>query len=171
VVSRVHAARGEWGEALREAKASLEEVRDSGILQAEVGALCCIARAHLGALEFEPALEHGREATRLASERDSLLEIEGLLLTARALRALQGPGAVGEVEDLLVRVAERIDESGAKYYRAELHLEAAETARLQGDAEVAEREFARASKAFAERGASVLADRAADQSSGPRSTR
>ena len=106
--------------------------------------------------------------TELGDCVDSLQKasgIEGLLLTARALRALQGRDAADEVEDLLVQAAEKIDETGAQYFRAELHLEAAEIARLRGDEGVAEREFARASEAYAERGASAPADRAAAQSS------
>ncbi|MCH7599782.1 MAG: AAA family ATPase [Myxococcales bacterium] len=99
-VSRVHSARGEWNEALRAGIASLEDVRESGILGAEIGALCCIALAHLGGDSADRALDVAQEAVRLAPARDTLHEIEGLLLTARALRVLRGKGVVGEIEDL-----------------------------------------------------------------------
>jgi adenylate cyclase len=159
-VSRVHTARGEWDEALSAGTASLEAVRESGILHAEIGALCCIALAHLGADDPGQAVEVAGEAVKLAPDRDALHEIEGLLLIARAQRALRGQDAVDEVEDLLVRAAELIEVTGALFFQADLHLEAAEIAGLRGDREIAAREFERASRAFAERGASIQTDRA-----------
>ena len=160
-LSRAHAARGEWDKALRAGTDSLEDVRESGILHAEIGALCCIALAHLGGGDATQALDVAREAVRLAPDRDTLHEIEGLLLTARALRELRGKEVVGELEDLLVRVVELIDETGAIYFQPDLHLEAAEIAALRGDREIAVREFGRASAAYAERGALIQADLAA----------
>ncbi len=88
-------------------------------------------------------------------------EIEGQLLVARGLRRLHGVAAVGEVEDALVRASELIDETGAQSFRGDLHREAAETAILRGEVEVARREFEKAESAFEERGAEVHARDAA----------
>lgn len=156
-VSRVHSARGEWASALSSAEQSLAEVRDSGILHAEVGALCCIARAQLGAGNAAAALATAREATSIAHERDALHEVEGLLLTSSALRATGGPESADEIESVLAAASEGIDETGARAFQAELHLEAAELADMRGDREVARREYERAAVAFTERGATYLA--------------
>ena len=112
---------------------------------------------HAGAGAAKPALEVAREAVRLAPDRDRLHEIEALLLSVRALRALGERDIVDELEDLLVRAAELIDLTGAIYFQAELHFEAAEIADLRGDRAVAKREFGRSRRAFAERGALIQA--------------
>lgn len=158
-MSRAQAAREDWSEALRAGETSLEQVRDSGILNAEIGALCCIARAHLGAGARQDAIAFAQEAAALGPGRDTLHHIEALLLTSRALRQHYGTSSADKVEELLVSVADLIDESGADYFAADLHLEAGRLASLRGDADVAARELERARDAYALRGARVHADR------------
>ncbi len=154
-LSRALCAAADFEAALAAAQESLEGVRDSGILHAEVGALCCIAQARLGLGQVQAAVEAAREAAALAPDRDSLHEIEALLLLACALRHASGGLAVEEIEEVLATASERIDETGATWFAAELHREAAELALLRGDREVAQREFARARDAFTARGSRV----------------
>jgi tetratricopeptide (TPR) repeat protein len=158
-----HLTHADWddaAEAVRRYVARDREMR--GWRDFEANALSDLARAYLGQGDPGRALETAAEATAVARRQDARCWLcEALLVHAAALRAAKGLAARDEVEALLGEAQALVEETGARRWFPDLHLERAEIARLVEDAAGRERELREAHRLLVEMGATPRAERVA----------
>ena len=149
-----HVVRGEWDAAIAALERSLENLREARSGLWEPWQLAWLAEAYLGAGRSDRAREAAEEAVELAREqRARYWELLPQLALARVLIGADGGAVKREIETALARIAELIEETGARGYEPFLHELQARLAELTGDTERRERELGTAQQLFASIGA------------------
>jgi tetratricopeptide (TPR) repeat protein len=154
-----------WEEASEALERALRIVRGSRTAMYQEGAiLALLAQAELGGGANERASGLALQAVEAAARTHArIAECVAQLTLARALATTRGAGGAGEIDRALRRLAELVDETGARSYAPFLHVERAELARLRGDDSARRAELEEARSLFAEMGATPHADRLAGE--------
>ncbi len=120
-------------------------------LYSEAGHLAFLAEAYLAAGKPVAAMETAEEGIRVGKDKGSMvMEAHSHLTLARILRRQGGDGSSQGIRKALVDSEELYDKTGARNFKAFVHLERAELARLEGDAGARKQELEAALRLFRE---------------------
>jgi tetratricopeptide (TPR) repeat protein len=155
-----HLLQESWSDAIDAASQALEVAREESGLEREACLLALLSRGHLGRGEREAALAFAREGVAAAESRSTrFFGIEAELALVRALRAARGVEAADEIESVLDRAQQAIDETGGRVLAPQVLEERALLAGLRGDAESADACLRSALELYREIGAAAHAER------------
>jgi tetratricopeptide (TPR) repeat protein len=168
-LGRAHLLQGEWGVASDLLHASLDLTRKVRTgLGYEAAILAFLADARLGAGDLDGARERANEAVAVARARKTaIFEIVALLARARVLLATNG--AAPAVERDLDDATALVEQTTARGYLPDIHVERARVAALRGDAPERGRHLREAHRLLVEMGATVRASDVAEQIERPHS--
>jgi len=159
---------GQWQEAIELHEQALCTARERRTgLEAEAFFLAYLAEAYLAGRDLpraRTAAEAGVTAGRRTGAR--VFEQEAQRSLARVLLRQEGAVAAAAIRAALDRAEALIRETGAKNYQPFIHLERAELARLEGDAETRVRELREAHRLFLAMGAPIRVEQVERQLAG-----
>jgi hypothetical protein len=149
----------QWSDAAATLEAALAEMRERQVgLSFEQFVLADLAQAVVALGDFDRARALADEAVTVAQQRH-LIEAYPLLARARVQRLSDGAQAATAIEADLQRAMVVIEQTEARAYTPQVHVERAELARLLGDEVGYQRELREAHRLFTEMGATGHAER------------
>jgi tetratricopeptide (TPR) repeat protein len=153
----------QWSDAAATLESALAEMRERQVgLSFEQFILADLAQAVVVLGDFGRARALADEAVTVAQQRH-IIEAPPLLARARVRRLSDGAQAASAIEADLQRAMVVIEQTEARAYTPQIHVERAELARLLGDEAAYQRELREAHRLFTEMGATGHAKRISHQ--------
>ncbi|MBW2415841.1 MAG: AAA family ATPase [Deltaproteobacteria bacterium] len=154
----------EWVDTLEVAGRIRSIVEETQIgLEMESLALLGFSEAHLGLGDLAAAREAAEKAVALTRSHGlRLIELWGVSVLSQAVLA-EGESSAAEAESLLGRLAQLVEQTGARSFKPQLSEGRAGLARIRGDERGCEQHLREAHRLYTEMGATAHAERVAGE--------